>query len=1026
MQILNLLIGLALTAEAEYAVIQASQTISPTARPETARPSTASSVQSSTIAKFIPRLLDAIDNERTYVEDEFQARVCLGWLHWHLGEPALAAGRLPKNIGQEFAQLDGTNKESVGWTKVCALKAAYIKGNSQVKTGAVADALETFESSLPIFTSISTTANHSSQLKTWAELYLTGFCMVSSQAVKSKTTSILETETLSAFRTWAKFWEAQTAKWVGGRAHGAEVSRRHVWKEYYVVLSNLLRDDLPFPTTSLTTTYSSSTKFHQHTELKRIETRYKALILAELQFPKAEEVNEEVEEFVELVMQNWRIICGSDWKDYDLGEGGAEAVSRNVLDTLYDAATKTFHSTPILRHLFTVHLAVADFELAYKAFDTYLEIVKKGKLRVEKTGESEPSLDNDEIVLGAASECIKSLCRYGTMDAAEKAHELGVYFETWLDKQHAAHTVNDDQDAQTNGRTSSAPQQFTPKVMALAWRCIGIAHAQWARFTYDAGSRTEIQIHALKCFRKALHPDFESQTDVDTLFALGTLLAERREISAAIEVVKVGLQPPKSTSTDNNITGSRAAPFSRERSLIPLWHLLALLLSARQEFMTAARACEGAFEQFQDPRNLFGDASLNTPYRSDHLRMNEKSTARLQGIVDDMNDFERENVLEVKMTQLSLIEILEGPDVAVNASEELLGLYARLFGDPRKDAVVQTRPETAALSPPKSSAGTIRSIKGSIFGRSNRSIRKTSRTTPPAAEKSSVAMRPQTSQTLASARGPSIQVTHENGSAGKQHHHLTKDPPQEKPGRTTSISKKRASGSARTRSTSAGKRSSEHTTTIVDGEKFFTPPVDAEHRDDWLEDGNPANAGSGAASVKNADLPRRLPSNAQSMPQREKSLKSSRNEAGNVQNNPLPRISPYSSSTSPVTRFPKDQEQRRRTSTLIKVWLLIAGFYRRARMYDDSRGAIEEAHKLAQKLELDVTNDITGHVTISNSGWGGGKSSGELLGDVFAEVSCVSYSLSSSLVPVLTIQSVATWHSQNPYRTPHYRTLNPL
>lgn len=96
-------------------------------------------------------------------------------------------------------------------------------------------------------------------------------------------------------------------------------------------------------------------------------------------------------------------------------------------------------------------------------------------------------------------------------------------------------------------------------------------------------------------------------------------------------------------------------------------------------------------------------------------------------------------------------------------------------------------------------------------------------------------------------------------------------------------------------------------------------------------------------------------------------------------------------------------------------------------MYDDSRGAIEEAHKLAQKLELDVTNDMSGHVTLSDSGWGGGKSAGELLGDVFAEV---SYSFNPALhlyllVAILTIPSVATWHLPNPPHTLHYRTLNP-
>lgn len=968
-----------MTAEAEYAVIQTSLTRPTTARPGTARPSTAAS-QPSPIAKYIPRLLDAIDNEKTYIEDDFQAQVCLGWIHWHLDEPALAAGRLPKNIEQEFGQFDDTNKDSAGWTKVCALKASYVKGISQMRTGAVTDALDTFESSLPIFASVSTTSNQASQLKTWTELYLTGFCMVSSQSIKSNTTSILKTETLSAFRTWAKFWEAQPVKSVGGRAPGAEVSRRQVWREYYIVLTNLLCDELPFPTTILTNSYaSSSTKIQQRTELKRVEARYKALLLSEVQFPKAEDINEEVEEFVELVMQNWRIICGSSWKDEDPSGDSTEAISRNVLDTLYDAATRTFHSTPILRHLFTVHLAVADFDVGFKAFDTYLEIVKKGKLRIEKTGEPEPGLDDDETVVRAASDCIKALCRYGSKDGAEKAHELSVYFESWLEKQHVSETNGNGQALQ-NGNSSQLTPTFTPNVIAMAWRCIGIAHAQWAKFTHDAASRSEIQLHAIECFRRALHPTYESQTDIETLFALGTLLAERRDLSSAIEVVKIGLQPPKSSPADAAVgLGPSSGSYSRERSLIPLWHLLALLLSARHEFVTAARACEGAFEQFQDPKILFGDASLNTPYRSDHLKADEKSALRIRGIVDDMDDFERENILEVKMTQLALIEVLEGPDVAVNASDELLGLFARLFGSPQKDAVVPIPPEAVVSSPPKSSAGTIRSIRGSIFGRSNRSMRKSQTAPAIVGGRSNVAMRPQTAQTVASVRAPVIQVTNENGTTGKQHHehhHLHKEPPQER----------------LNRSTSAGRLDTEHTMTIADGEKFFTPLVDAQHKDEWLSDGQLATSTpSRSASLRgaaNSTPPKTLPPHSQQMSHREKTLNLASSDSSKNQDSRLPRLSPFSSSTTPITQFPKEQEKRRRTSTLIKVWLLIAGFYRRATMYEDAKGAIEEARELVQNMEVDVANDTSGRVSISNSGWGGGKSVGQLLGDVFAEV-CV-------------------------------------
>jgi tetratricopeptide (TPR) repeat protein len=994
------------TAEAEHAVTQSfTQSFHhrpSTPRPGTARPATAASTNPIGFSKYIPQLLDAIEKERTYAEDEFQAQVCLAWIHWQLGEPALAAGRLPKNIEEDFSQLDGTNKESAEWTKVCALKGSYIKGSAQNRIGQAAEALETFESALPVLFTVSSSQKQGKELRSWTELYLTGFCVISGLAIKSQVSSILESEILSAFRAWAKFWDNQGPAPAGGRSPQAEVPRRHVWREYYITLSYLLQEELPFPTTALTATYAqASIRLQQRAELKRVEARYETLLLNEVQFPKAEEASEEVESFVEVVILNWRILCGSSWEEEDLGEGGSEAVSRGVLDILYRAATKTFHSTAILRHLFTVHLAVAEFDLAFKAFDTYIEIVKKGKARVEKTGEEEQGLDDDETVLKTASECIKALCRYGSQSGAEKAKDLGQFFEYWLDKYYPAEKGSNSE--LQNGSSTGLRKIITPRTFAMAWRCIGIGHAQWARSTFDAAARGEIQLRAIKCFRNALLPQYESTADVETLFALGTILAERSELSAAIDVVKSGLLPRNSSSaTISDDLGPHPGRFLRQRSLVPLWHLMALLLSARQEFVTAARSCEGAFEQFQDPRNLFGDSNLNGAFRSEHLNANEKSAAKNNGVVDDMDDFEKANVLEVKITQLALIEVLEGPEVAVNASDELLSLYSRLFGDPKADQVTTVAPSTPSTAvPPRSSAGTIKSIKGSIFGRSSRRSRSMKQSPSSLGEKSSVTLRPHTAQTTATIRAPMIQVTNANGSTEKKHDHLTKEhghhDHERLQKRTGSLSSKQ--GSVRSRSTSAGRRKVGGVTdpdpvTTVDGERFFTPPPDTQHRDQWLNDGRSTNEAwrarspvhvSDAASVKTTP-PNPLPPKSQQMAHKETSLKPTNSDPAVAQDNRLPHVSSHSSSTNPLTKFPQEQQSRRRLTILVQVWLFIAGFYRRANMYEDAKGAIEEAYKLVEKMDADVSKDTTGDVSISHPGWGGGKSIAELWGDIYAAV----------------------------------------
>jgi hypothetical protein len=55
-------------------------------------------------------------------------------------------------------------------------------------------------------------------------------------------------------------------------------------------------------------------------------------------------------------------------------------------------------------------------------------------------------------------------------------------------------------------------------------------------------------------------------------------------------------------------------------------------------------------------------------------------------------------------------------------------------------------------------------------------------------------------------------------------------------------------------------------------------------------------------------------------------------------------------------------------------------------MYEDAKGAVVEAQKLVQGVEADVLKDTTGNVSLDHPGWGGGKSVGELWGDVFSEV----------------------------------------
>jgi tetratricopeptide (TPR) repeat protein len=852
-------------------------------------------------------------------------------------------------------------KELLGLS-VGDLSEIYRKGTSLANNGSQAAAIDILESALPIISASASQLSSSVELRKSTELILTKLCVLSSHAIRNSKSSWLEAETLAAFRAWADFWMGQsgpTNTVVAGHAPEADVSRRQVWKEYYATLSYILQADLTYPTTALATAYNDhALRLVQREELMRVETTYEALLLEEVQFPKAEDHSEEVEEWVDIVMKNWRVLCGTNWQEQSLGAGGRDAVSRGVLEILYRAATKTFHSTRILRHLFTVHLAVADFDLAFKAFDTYFDIVKKGNQRVEKTGEQEPGLDSNENVLRTASQCIRALCRYGGLSAAEKAKDLAHFLESWLEKHDLVYVQEAVASGNGNGNSRlvknghfEKSQSISPHVIAHAWRSIGISSAQWARLTYDANARQEFQLKAIAQLRRALKPEYGCTDDVDTLYALALVHSERRQLGDAIQTVGAALALHQSSDGPPH-SDSYSGRFSRERSLISLWHLLALLLSAKEEFSEAYQACESAFKQFGNLRILFGE---NTKYQSEHLNGLEEKPA-IKPVIDDMDDFEKETILEVKITQLVLIEVQDGPDVALNGTEELLSLYSRLFGAPQTSAFTTPKP---SQRPPATATSTLRSIKGSIFGRSRRSVREVSGATTATnmTEKTNTSSRPQTAQTVATV-APKIQVTGEKGEGAKRTVQSQHGQPANKAASVKGdhLLRKKSQASMRKRDPPAPRVPQSQVGIALSPETF---------------------------SEKQDLATRQIPTAPRGMSQQEAQMQSSRSNAQErLPNKPLSL-----SSATPVPRFPAEQARRHRIGILIKVWLLIAGFYRGAELYDDAKLSIDAAYELVSGLEADVLNDTSGTISIDNPGWGIGKCVEKLFADICAEVS---------------------------------------
>jgi tetratricopeptide (TPR) repeat protein len=518
------------------------------------------------------------------------------------------------------------------------------------------------------------------------------------------------------------------------------------------------------------------------------------------------------------------------------------------------------------------------------------------------------------------------------------------------------------------GSVASTESVIEPTAIAAAYCAIGVSQAHWARLTYEVEARAKIQAKAIQYLRKSLSPSLGDEHNVEALYALALVLAETRDIPGAIKVAKRALSPAtKGTaiSTDGVISGGIPTEYGRERKLIPVWHLLALLLTSRSEYAAAEKACEAAFEQFGDPAILFGRSDSGA-FRSEHLNDVAGQDALESGVVDRMERFEKSNILQIKMTQLALLEITDGATAAVDGCDELLALYGRLFGDPEADKVKPT-PEPAALAPPKSAMGTGR---GSIF-RGRGSVRTTQQENIPR-NASAVSGKTATTNTEAPS---AIQVTDEKGADhanGHHRHHLF------------------------------------HHHKQNDGHASNDPTSEVPPLPEIATNGTPVRS-----STVNSMSPRRTSVSSPPRKSIESGDRQLRPIAHNLehtspplgheehppkQDTRLPSRIPHADHIPADPHFSKIQERRQKVSLLVSIWIFISGLYARAHMFQDAREAVAEALKLVEAFEAEVSLESSTAKALADKGWGGGKSVEELWADVFAAVSI----LSVVVLPLLT------------------------
>ncbi|EEH46071.1 uncharacterized protein PADG_02221 [Paracoccidioides brasiliensis Pb18] len=963
-------------------LVQAARTEYHVAEFLNSRPGTATISSGSRETKLhdlIPSLLSVMEEVGNPLQDSFQAQICLGWLHWTLSEPALAASRLPRDFDVTLQILSGDRQPLSSWTEICIIKGGYIKGAAQALVLGFEDAIRTFKSVLPWASTFVSNSPSSPQFLFWSEQLLSKAALIASEAAAEGPLANENTVefALRAFRLWASHPnvkqgdEASTAL---GTAPTNSVSRASIWKAYYGILSSTLRQvayDSP----------SESPKRAQlTTELRRVEAICENILIKNTKFPKAEVANKEVEDWVEQVMQNWEILCGPEWRDDDFGEGGQDAFSRNVLDMLYRAATKTFHSTLILRRLFHVHAALAEFNLAIKALETYINLTTSAKARAAKSVEAAGELEDDEIFAHTLSEGISMLSCFGSYKEAEKAKELTNMLKKLLDDLHCIIPTT----TAANGRVSPGStagtcgsRPLSPITVSIAYRAIGIGLANWARWTPVNEVRTDIQAEALEAFEKSLASE-SPEGNLASTFAFALLLAETRDINSAIDYIRTTLVAEQS---DDDADSQRHSHWvsTKERDLVPLWHLLALLLSAKQDFEAASKACDAAFESvpsvnlLHEQNGKSSQSQCQEPGEKSVRWLSAAGIERGRGAPNEMEAREKESIVELRITQLSLLEIMHGPEHALNQAEALLSLYGRLFTNPEPGKEGETN-ESDNLVPPKSSTGTIKSLRGSIFGR-RKSIRHHERDGHTGSERNVTPRVPSISPAAVPADpdAPKIQVTDEDRRVS------TERSPSDAIGDSSRNKLHRRNGSTKT----ARPRSSD---------KSPRSPVDViavkKHQRQHVEGDSPTSRNM-PLQLARLDGPSSTPKRSLSHFGHHNKNNKETTVAVPLENkfhySLLSRSCRFGSPTRALTRFSKVQTQIHAKGLLIKIWLFVAGLYRHAGLFEDAMEACNEASEQTRLVEALVAGQESSARAFAAAGWGGTKSSDELWADVYAE-----------------------------------------
>ncbi|EMD35752.1 hypothetical protein CERSUDRAFT_115699 [Gelatoporia subvermispora B] len=475
------------------------------------------------------------------------------------------------------------------------------------------------------------------------------------------------------------------------------------------------------PASVTSTTTSGDAKPHRWISTARsVIQEYRAILSVSTRFPRAGEHNTKVEDLVDLSVAVWE------------ADGAVGEYAGWVIDVLWWATRLTFNSFRVFRHMSRLFYVSGDPELAKRVLRLYVQVVSKSREARMASGNSEQH--NAESLLGVGTDTdtdrdwvqtlvqgARMLCRLALTEgdygqALEEAKEAGVMLEKAKlrldagDKELGASVQLAEGIWQSvMAQTEREPLTRTDRLSTSLSLLLGSletfetpsAHYHLALAYTRPGSSQNLQT-AITHARAAVEAE---PHEIRYWHLLGLLLSAIEDWTAARAVLEVGAGVGETDDADDNVATQNGTP-STDADGIQARDYAAQDSTAPNG--NGAPAINGRAispdpkpvtpEPEESPKTVIGKDDAQLPPSSALLRpLPERPTASHQEIF--------EHALQLRMTQLTLVEHVEGPEGAGDRWVEVFQWFSerREVGMDDRRRSIDSRRVSEDLRPPSTS-----------------------------------------------------------------------------------------------------------------------------------------------------------------------------------------------------------------------------------------------------------------------------------------------------------------------------------